>query len=178
MLSFCKGACSGHYLKAEDNLVNLQLLGSHAISLTPSTVISDTFKHCGGTISDDQMRELARKTLISADEVRWYVEHLENVHENRKKGARKAAETRVGKKQKSKSESESSAKCGVCDQEWQEETDEVETWIQCEMCEVWFHCHCQNILIAWFLKNLCVQSVNIDNNTNNRTFISIQSVKI
>lgn len=97
-------------------------------------------------MSDDQMRELARKTLLSIDEVQWYIEHLEKVHENRKKGARKAAETRARKKQQeSKSESESSVKCGVCDQDWQEETDEVETWIQCEVCEVWFHCHCQNI---------------------------------
>ena len=44
-------------------------------------------------MSDDQTRELASKTLLSTDEVHWYVEHLENVQQNRKKGARKATET-------------------------------------------------------------------------------------
>ena len=89
----CKGTCSGHYQKPEDNLVNLQLLGNHATSLTPSTVITETSKNYGGTMSDDQTRELASKTLLSTDEVHWYVEHLENVQQNRKKGARKATET-------------------------------------------------------------------------------------
>ena len=60
-------------------------------------------------MSGDQQRELARKTLLSTDEVCWYIEHLETVQQNRKKGARRAAETRARKKQqKSKSECENS----------------------------------------------------------------------
>ena len=35
--------------------------------------------------------------------------------------------------------------CGVCSKDWQEETEEVEDWIQCEMCEEWYHWQCQNI---------------------------------
>ena len=144
--STCKGTCSGHYLKPESNLVNLQSSVSCAVSSTPSTVIAATLKSCRGTMPDDQMKELARKVLLPTEEVRWYIEHLETVQENRKKGARKAAETRARKKQqKSQGDCENSIKCGVCSKDWQVETEEVEDWIQCEKCEKWYHWQCQNI---------------------------------
>ena len=83
---------------------------------------------------DDQIKGLARKVLLPTEEVRCYVKHLETVQENRKKGASKAAETRARKKQqKSQGDCENSVKCGVCSKDWQEETEEVEDWIQCEM---------------------------------------------
>ena len=83
---------------------------------------------------------------VTTEEVHWYIEHLETVQKNRKKGARKAAETRPRKKQqKSQGDREKSVKRGVCSKDWQEETEEVEDWIQCEMCEEWYHWQCQTI---------------------------------
>ena len=59
-----------------------------------------------------------------------------------RKEQEKAAETRARKQQKSQGDCENSVKCGVCSKDWQEETEEVEDWIQCEMCNHW---QCQNI---------------------------------
>ena len=92
----CKGPCHGHYLKPEKNLVNLLSLAPSSISTPPSSVIADAFKLCN-KMSDTQLEELAKKTLLSLDEVNMYIEHLADVQRHRK-GARKAAETRAKKK--------------------------------------------------------------------------------
>ena len=38
--------------------------------------------------------------------------------------------------------------CGVCYGIYEEETDEVETWIGCEHCDAWFHATCLGLYTA------------------------------
>ena len=66
-------------------------------SAPPSTVLKDEFnrlKKYGIKITEEQVPHLAMKTLLTAEEVRMCIEHLTLVHERRKSGAKKAAETR------------------------------------------------------------------------------------
>ena len=90
------------------------------------------------------------------------MKHLMTVLENRRRGARKAAETRKNRSQnvtpaqvpsqpgKRGSEaqvdvSEKDSFCGDCGQLYQEETDEPEVWIECGLCSQWFHCTCEGL---------------------------------
>ena len=36
--------------------------------------------------------------------------------------------------------------CGVCGILYEEETDEIEKWIACDVCEMWYHRECANIV--------------------------------
>ena len=78
--------------------------------------------------------------------------HLQTVVENRRRGARKATATRQAKKAlKASHIVEGSPKdgnecfCGDCGHTYQEETDEPEVWIECSMCEPWFHAKCEKL---------------------------------
>ena len=51
---------------------------------------------------------------------------------NRKRGAAKAAATHCARKQQH-------CHCGVCGQEFMNETEEVEYWIQCDHCLLRYH---------------------------------------
>ena len=39
----------------------------------------------------------------------------------------------------------SDALCGVCQKPYVVETEEIEDWIECENCEVWFHFVCVGV---------------------------------
>ena len=135
----CKGHCSGHYLKPEESLTS----GNEPCE-SPSCVIQQAFK--ANTAND--VEELARKVLLPPEEVELWIEHLRTVASNRKRGAEKGAKTR---RQKAKNRVESSQlegdlyNCGVCNDAYQEETEEVEKWIGCDKCETWFHWSCVDI---------------------------------
>ena len=51
----------------------------------------------GGSVSDNELEEVARKTLLSVEELKMHVEHLRITAERRKEGAKKAALTRKSK---------------------------------------------------------------------------------
>ena len=85
------------------------------------------------------VQSMARKTLLPVSEVQLWLEHLQTVHTNCKRGATKAAPRR---KQEATSQG---YKCGVCQALFSEETEEEEVWIGCESCDGWFHSVCVNI---------------------------------
>ena len=79
-----------------------------------------------------QVEQLARDVVLSKENILIWANHLEIVTRTRKLAATKAAVTR----QKKKQADTSVTLCGVCGKHWQEQTDEVENWIQCELCEL------------------------------------------
>ena len=82
--------------------------------------------------------KLAEDVLLPSHEVKLWLDHLRIVRENRRRGAAKAAETRRSKQRQASNES-------VCGDLYEEETDEVEDWIACDLCNRWFHWYCVNI---------------------------------
>ena len=108
----------------------------------PSCVVQRAFK----ANTADNVEELARKVLLPTEEVQVWLQHLETVATNRKRGAEKGAQTRRQKASKNRTESsESLYSCGVCNGTYHEETEEVENWIGCDHCEAWFHWACVGI---------------------------------
>ena len=132
----CKQTCSGHYLKPDENLQNIQEALVKA-SNPPSVVIKE-FLQSNRSPSESQLRTLARSVLLPVQDVKLWVEHLETVAKNRKRGAAKAAATRKAKRQQC-------CKCGICGQEYMDETDDVQYWIQCDNCNVWYHWDCAGV---------------------------------
>ena len=138
--SRCKGVCSGHYLKPE-SLDNMKLMAAKP----PSTIISEENKAHSNNLSELEVKDLAKRVLLPVSEINIWLEHLEEVSRNRKEGAIKAAETRKRKKMEKQQEKSDDILCGVCSGQWEEETDEVEQWIQCEKCRQWYHWKCVNV---------------------------------
>lgn len=47
-----------------------------------------------------------------------------------------------GRKRKAKVIDDQSTICGICLEEWEENTVEEETWVECGLCQTWFHAEC------------------------------------
>lgn len=95
----CDGVCSGHYLKPQQALERISEEGLSVCDvLPPSVILKQEFnrisKVAGSKVSEEEITCLAKKTMLSAEEVRMWFDHLALVQERRKIGARKAAETR------------------------------------------------------------------------------------
>ena len=91
------------------------------------------------------LQSMARKTLLPVSEVQIWLEHLQTVHTNTKRGATKAALTR---KQETAPQVKQVYKCGVCQALYLEETEEEKLWklwIRCKLCDRWFHSVCVNV---------------------------------
>ena len=99
------------------------------LSYPPSSVIEQAFK--SGNVTPDN---LARKVLLPLSDVEMWLNHLGMVSNNRKRGAAKAAATKKSKLSGRKNEEEKFVRCGVCCVMYEEETDEVEKWIACDLC--------------------------------------------
>ena len=72
----------------------------------------------------------------------WW-EHLKTVSDNRKKAAVKGAATRDAKKREEKNQR--SVFCLVCKDPYIKYTEEIEKWIQCDVCNGWVHFVCADI---------------------------------
>ena len=105
----------------------------------PSQVLKEAFTELSGDITDDDIKQLSKRTLLPPEEVEMWLEHLKTIQQNRKRGAEKAAATRKRKK-----ESEQHYFC-ICGEQYSNVTDEVQHWIGCEHCNGWFHCDCVGI---------------------------------
>lgn len=116
----CKGLCAGHYLEPKEALESPGAVASSP----PSTVIQKAFRT--GQVVEEK---LAEDVLLPSHEVKLWLDHLKTVQENRR-GAAKAAETRRSKQRQAISEEY----CGVRGDLYEEETDKVEDWIACDLC--------------------------------------------
>ncbi len=83
--------------------------------------------------------------LLPEPEVKIWFEHLQTVSDNRKKCAQKASETRRAKKGKDRVDDRGVA-CGCCGNIYEEETEEIQKWIACDHCHVWYHWTCVGLL--------------------------------
>lgn len=90
----CVGACSSHYLSPEDNITWVQENGMECCVQPPRKVIGDYFKKPNVVVTDDTVKHLAEKTLLSEADVKMWIDHLEAIRIRRKEGARKAVETK------------------------------------------------------------------------------------
>lgn len=90
----CVGACSGHYLSPEDNITWVQENGMECCVQPPRKVIGDYFKKPNVVVTDDTVKHLAEKTLLSEVDLKMWIDHLEAIRIRRKEGARKAVETK------------------------------------------------------------------------------------
>ncbi len=111
----------------------------------PSIVLKNYFLSLKGSEPEERMiSEVAKKTLLSPDEVKLWLDHLKTVETNRKRGAAKAAQTRRNKRQ-AKHAGDTEYKCGLCGAVYEDETEEEELWIECESCTQWFHAECSGV---------------------------------
>ena len=93
--STCTGHCNGHYLQFPNNTTGRKCF-------PPRDIIEDAFKTLerpDGVFREESVEELARANLLSTDDVKMWLEHLESVEQRRLCGARRAQTTRMAKKQ-------------------------------------------------------------------------------
>ena len=136
----CGVLCKGHYLKPTEAL---QLQHASAMFQPPSVMLKEEFlKLNGASPSVEFVENAAKKVLLSTSEVSFWFDHLKTVSDNRKRGAAKAAGTRI----KRKATKESLTYCGVCNELYVEFTDQVQNWISCESCSTWYHFVCVGIV--------------------------------
>ena len=111
------------------------------MSMPPSRIFKDFLST--NPQPSEEMVDVAR-TLLPVSEVEIWLNHLQIIENNRKRGAAKAAETRRKKRELSRKDTRqiNAYYCGVCGGVYEEETNEVEVWIGCEQCDSWFHATC------------------------------------
>ena len=103
MCSTCKGFCSGHYLPP----TYIYVTDSPVFAKPPSSVCKELLlerkkkKQQQQKITDDFAKSAAQKTLLTPEEARIWISHLQIVDENHRRGAAKAAQTRNVKKKSS-----------------------------------------------------------------------------
>ena len=93
--STCTEHCNGHYLQLLDNLTGSKCL-------PPRDIIGDAFKTLNrpnGVYEEDSVIELVRENLLSTNDVKMWLEHLESIKKRRLCGVCKAQTTRAAKKQ-------------------------------------------------------------------------------
>ena len=87
------GIVLGIILSAEKHLQDFNIHGNVNYSQPPSS----TFKSLNGKHKNNE--EIAKQLLLPTSEIEMWSNHLDNVKEARKSGAKKAAATRKAKKQ-------------------------------------------------------------------------------
>ena len=143
----CKDSCSGHYMKYENLLDHFLKSGKEKIDFIeqPSVYI---LKQNKGIPENDVIKEISEKTLLPVEEVTLWLNHLHETPENRKAGAKKAAETRKKKRdsqiQVVENEKEVCEECGLHDPLNTDE--EVVDWISCDGCLLWWHTACSGLV--------------------------------
>lgn len=89
----CGDKCSGHYVTDLTTYIDLYSQGKAVRSLPPSQILQDYNKKHESFLESD-IDNLARKCLLLPDEVKLWLQHLQQVAENRRKGAEKAKVSR------------------------------------------------------------------------------------
>ncbi len=151
----CDGICSGHYKIVLTDVTDQRALCSTAPP--PSTILKEEFSKSPDCTTETFVKEAAKKALLTADDARIWIEHLQTVLKNRKRGAAKAAATRRAKKAASAAQpgprtcttpDNTNDHCGICGKEFISETHEPELWIGCDLCDRWFCGLCEHLTHA------------------------------
>ena len=145
--STCKGFCAGHYRVEMVDTTDQSAMKS--LAPPPSLILkSDFSKLSTYPPSETFVKEEAEKVLLTPDDTRIWMDHLNTVLLNRKRGAAKAAATRRAKKSVQEPvcvTSQATTYCGGCGKPYVEETEEVEIWICCDLCNQWCCGECENL---------------------------------
>ena len=97
----CAKMCFGHYVTDLKEYVTLFSESKAIRSLPPSQIIQEYYRENKDVNhSDDDIDTLARRCLLSPDDVKLWLDHLKQVTQNRKQGAEKAKVTRQKNKSK------------------------------------------------------------------------------
>lgn len=97
----CGKQCVGHYVTDLTEYVKLFSEGKAIRALPPSQIIKEFhMNNKDVSHSDAEIDKLARRCLLSPDDVKIWLDHLKQVDQNRKQGAEKAKVTRQKNKRK------------------------------------------------------------------------------
>ena len=140
--------CSGHYKTVLTDVRDKAAM--HSVALPPSAILKEEFSKAKKPVDDKFVEEAAKKALLSTDDARIWLEHLQVVLNNRKRGAKKAAATRARNSVLNlvdNSREDTEYYCGMCGKQYIEETDTEELWIACDMCDSWYCAVCENVTV-------------------------------
>lgn len=98
--SDCKSGCYGHFLKQDKCLKNISE-ASTVMSIPPPQAIKEFLQPLRRPPLESEIETLCRSVLLSEQDVKYWIEHLETVSQNRKRGAVKAAAKRQKSTRKS-----------------------------------------------------------------------------
>lgn len=146
----CSGFCNGHFLVPQDALSSNAV--QMAMAMPPSSMIQQAMKQ-------SEVSELSKKVLLPEEEVQFWISHLKTVATKRKRGAQKAAVTRRAKRAHSR-RNVSTYFCSKCGEAYEDETDEVQKWIACDLCDLWYHWDCVGVTTEpdTYICDACVSS--------------------
>ena len=180
----CNGFCAGHYkVKVNDVKVQSDL---QSFALPPSSVLKCKFSKLKAypPPKEDYFKQTGKKVNLTPEDTQMWMDHLDTVVRNRKRGALKAAETHRNKRLTqivdrskcadhtttedsvtnrdgtTKSTDNTTYFRGSCGKLYVEETQEVEIWIGCDLCSRWYCGKCEGLLVEpetvhYFCKNCC-----------------------
>jgi len=148
----CSGSCSGHYIDVSDVLQIFDERGHlPPCAQPPSTVLLDTYKKYKCVPPDAVVQEMSEATLLPLEETRMWFNHLHAISENRKAGAKKAAEKRRANTKTNRANAQDKDIDGLCCECGSEDPpgdkDNV-VWLSCDGCLKWFHVNCLGLDIG------------------------------
>ena len=91
----CEGLCSGHYVTVYVDVRDCEALSK--VPKPPSVVLKELFSANNGEIEETLIDDIAKQVLLPSNECKIWLSHLQTVLENRRRGAKKAAVTRLAK---------------------------------------------------------------------------------
>ena len=139
--------CAGHYRVEIVDTTDQSAMESLA---PPSSLVlkSDFSKLSMYPPSATFVKEEAEKVLLTPDDTKIWMDYLNTVLLHRKRGAANAAATRRAKKSVQGPvcvTSQATTYCGGCGKPYVEETEEIEIWICCDLCNQWCCGECENL---------------------------------
>ena len=142
--STCPGFCAGHY---SHQFIDTTDKAALAMCIPPpSTVLKNEFsKLTEYPPPQDCVDAIAKKVLLTPETTHQWWNHLHTVVLNRKRGAKKAAETRTKSRKQATTRSSDVYHCGTCMKEYSDQADN-ELWIGCDLCDKWFCGSCEGLL--------------------------------